>query len=253
MVMTRLDQCLLLLSVGLALLVAAIVLPTTAAAPVVVNSEYALFDGFEGNYIIHGSACVNSNLSSVQPNCTRSTMVVDTDNSRLYLDIGIGGRFWLLNDTTYATLGSYNLQGKCAVVTNFTYAMQVQHYRRAFAITNSNDQFLGSVWDVASCTYPVAVLMQTRRVHRQGGSISVLTHWNYQQDFPAIYAEGPYKFDLCVRADGRITFDAETVDVTTARDSYFELPAVCKEKHKIVDFCSESYYTGSQCSAYITD
>jgi len=216
--------------------------------------RFAAFEGYKGQWALNGTSCINNNVSA-DPICHPGFMVIDEANKRMFLDMGDnGGQYWMFENETFIILPTVpQMEGKCTILPNFGYPTQVRNYRRAFSVDSCNRTFVGAVWDVGSCTWPIPVRMVMERVIKNNKRYTVLGEWDWQQDFPVKYPLGNGAFaDVCVHTSGRIVMDTATLNVNPSTfGKYFQLPTKCN-KANVIDYCTSAYYPGSQCSPFIT-
>lgn len=194
------------------------------------NTELSLFTPFNWaesttGYIIKGKICTH--ISKVGDlGCGPVTMVVDTPNKRIFIDTGKhGGQQYILKDTSYIN-GAIPGLG-CLQVPGFTYASQVSGYQNVLSTPDSIPEkatYVGLAMDVGSCKEKIAASMTVQQ--------GVLTEWDFGQMF-SIPALG-WQF-----VTGMITLDPGSIDTTSDRSYYFNMPANCNSL--ALKYCDIAY------------
>lgn len=196
-----------------------------------------LFTPFELNasstgYIIHGTYC--HNFDDI---CSPSILIIDTPNNRWLLDIGIFGK-WISTPTAVHVINQFYHPG-CFQMIGRTFTTEYLGYRLAGSLPDSNKPgkatYFGFIDVADGCGHPQGFTAETLN------DIIIKAGWSTVVPGPFGPGGSPACFYYAANVDNNIG----TIDKTSNRDAYFELPVECENP---IPYCPGSYPPGNPCN-----
>ena len=216
---------------------------------VILTDQLPLFTPFNWSssvtgYIIEGPFCqiVITSSFTINVPCGPSALVVDPQNQRWLIDLGVfGGKFIAFPNSSYV-VGDSALGNQCATVAGWNYSQQVNGYKSIVTISDSTDPgnsiYAGlASGDIGACKHGLFGVLNVRN--------NIVFKFYFSQLFPGPF--GPNGTSVCTIAEGVFNFDTATLinHPTKAQfDPYFVLPPGCETP---IDYCQNSYPPGNPC------
>ena len=189
-------------------------------------------------YIINGTIYQNLGPSPVP-----TTLVMDPKNNRMMLDLsGNGGKFVITKDAAYI-FGQPFLEA-CTRVIGWNYALQVASFAELYSLpgskTHDKSEYTGLARGFGSCLHDVSYTIRTKEKGNKG---DVIFELDFAQRIPVQFSPTN---NTCFNALGITEYDMNTVDFTSNRDAYFQLPTSCTTNP--IDYCALIYPPNNPCT-----
>lgn len=189
-------------------------------------TQFTAFNWAElsSGYIVKGKVCTHiANMGNL--GCNPVTIVVDSPNNRIFIDLGrFGGQYYILKDTAYSNEPTHG--AGCLKVPNFNYNSQISGYSTLLSTpgsTTTKANYIGFAKDVGSCTEKLAASLTVQQ--------GVLSEADYSQLFPV---RGHMEI-----VTQMLTLDPNTIDTTSDRAAYFVMPSACNSS--AANYCEIMY------------